>query len=73
MRLFDGDTLRRRATAELFHDCGFDLTDEELSHVQTVLSLISAVKGMLFCIQSALLRGWAGSGGVGIGCGRGLR
>ena len=44
MRFFDGNALRGRATAELFHDGGFDVANEKLSHEPRVLSLIASVK-----------------------------
>jgi hypothetical protein len=44
MRLFDRDALCGRATAKLFHDSGFDVTDEELRHGENVLSMIAEVK-----------------------------
>jgi hypothetical protein len=43
--------LCRRANAELFHDGGFDATDEELSHGWKVLSLIAAVKTVPFSVH----------------------
>jgi hypothetical protein len=44
MCFFDGNALRSRATAELFHDGGFDVADEKLRHGPRVISLIASVK-----------------------------
>ena len=44
MGFFDGDTLRRRAAAQLFDDGHFDVADQKLSHGSQMLSLIAAVK-----------------------------
>ena len=64
MRFFDGNPLRGRATAEPFHDGGFEVADEQLSHEPNVLSMIAPVKcrraGVPFVLRASAMPGGPG-------------